>query len=1317
MIASTGDRTSYAKHLLEIAATVVEGKQTAFRPGVSMARSADVETRIDAILDMDRPLAKQLSWKSTVCLVAIVLPAFWLAAALRADASAPSESETAAKPPAATDPAGDNAAVGSAKVSGRVVDEQGQPVSNAVISLVLYSHERHRDRDPAPPTVVWATTQSAQDGGFAMVYPAINDPDYYTKRACRLVAIAQKDGLALGWAYVEFSDKTTVAEIKLPKEEVRRGRLVGLEGQAVSGATVHVVGVGKPAPKWIQFRKYPFHDGMPADETTDTTIPVDEAERLWPHLIRFRHPPFGLPGWLKSATSDDNGVFEIRGMGADEIVHLHVYGTDQGGSKQHSLGSGSQTEPTTLLLDTPRTITGVVTDKRTGKPIAGAKVCVDGTILITAKMPIVADWKGRQDHVGNLYAVQSNNTMFDGPTAEAVTDKDGRYRLSAFGPRYGQPNFVLTVSSPNDKPYLSSRKWIAWPRKTTFLQQVDLQLTPGVHVTGQVVAADGRPTPHARVDFWSRELPYPYKEITQAFRNGFKVLPEGLQHPHWRKADGQGRFEMIVPHEESYLFVNQGTDETIVDRIAATEVGLPENEVRIPSPIGSFLPPHTSVESHRFYPDRAVRLKYAADAKSDELTIQLHPKAPTLTVEVVNPDGTPATNLTYLAGQSPFRYYALKLNRLIQKTGDNKFSIPCRDLKSPVSLAFLSADRTHGLHREIRAEEAGDKVVRLTLQPLGQAKVRFVDKDHKPLADFRPLLWMSIPRNPVSTATDLEQQTVTTDSRAYPLQQSFDSIWTSRLYKKTHGSLKTDAGGNAMFKSLIPGATYRLSQFDGQIRDFTVQAGGAVDLGDVVIHEPQRTQQLPWPAKPKVEASAKDNSKEDQAMLRGRVLNPSGQPLAGAAVWLSTIKKPLGRSNDEGRFQFRVPADKLRQLNAHGRSEAAQLAATADDMGFDFVNVGDADGEFELKLCKDLPIHGRFVDSEGKPIQGIEIRAVRVFEPGPAGLAPFIAHIQSGNTRFADEHFEKFWTGPVPAGQSVLNVDEQGRLSVAGYGAGRFVLFEFAASGIANDSVYILTHNAEPIRFKPSPYGVRVPPRLYYAASFTYVATPSRSINGAVFDKETDQPIAGATVYHSFGAAAQTDAKGRYVLEGHPKFEEGYLVRASAGFPYFGSQGGAPDTGGLDPVTVNIYLSRGIGAHGKVLDADTGAAITADVRYYPLFRDSPISGGRSFPATATVDPDGSFKLPVLSGPGVLAVRAAQIDSYARSDLTPKRSSDFFDDSLERWLQERLMTAGPEGSIGIPLAPSAFNALILINPKHDQQKVSQDIRLERADGRE
>ena len=82
-IGSTGDRTTYARHLLEVAATARAHRGRLVALGVSMARRSNVETRITAILDFTRPLSQRLTWGATVVLLGTIIPMIALAAALR----------------------------------------------------------------------------------------------------------------------------------------------------------------------------------------------------------------------------------------------------------------------------------------------------------------------------------------------------------------------------------------------------------------------------------------------------------------------------------------------------------------------------------------------------------------------------------------------------------------------------------------------------------------------------------------------------------------------------------------------------------------------------------------------------------------------------------------------------------------------------------------------------------------------------------------------------------------------------------------------------------------------------------------------------------------------------------------------------------------------------------------------------------------------------------------------------------------------------------------------------------------------------------
>ncbi len=82
-IGSTGDRASYARHLLDVAATARAHRGRLVIGGVSMARCTSVESRIDAILDFTRPLSRRLTWLTTLALLAVIVPLVALTAALR----------------------------------------------------------------------------------------------------------------------------------------------------------------------------------------------------------------------------------------------------------------------------------------------------------------------------------------------------------------------------------------------------------------------------------------------------------------------------------------------------------------------------------------------------------------------------------------------------------------------------------------------------------------------------------------------------------------------------------------------------------------------------------------------------------------------------------------------------------------------------------------------------------------------------------------------------------------------------------------------------------------------------------------------------------------------------------------------------------------------------------------------------------------------------------------------------------------------------------------------------------------------------------
>ena len=112
-----------------------------------------------------------------------------------------------------------------------------------------------------------------------------------------------------------------------------------------------------------------------------------------------------------------------------------------------------------------------------------------------------------------------------------------------------------------------------------------------------------------------------------------------------------------------------------------------------------------------------------------------------------------------------------------------------------------------------------------------------------------------------------------------------------------------------------------------------------------------------------------------------------------------------------------------------------------------------------------------------------------------------------------------------------------------------------------------------------------------------------------VRDKDTKQPLAGITITSERLAndpvggyqmvQTTTDAQGRYRLVGMPK-GEGNQIKAVPGSdqPYLISYKDVPDSPGLDPVTADFELKRGIWIEGKLTDKVTGKPVVGNVSYH-----------------------------------------------------------------------------------------------------------------------
>ncbi len=445
------------------------------------------------------------------------------------------------------------------------------------------------------------------------------------------------------------------------------------------------------------------------------------------------------------------------------------------------------------------------------------------------------------------------------------------------------------------------------------------------------------------------------------------------------------------------------------------------------------------------------------------------------------------------------------------------------------------------------------------------------------------------------------------------------------------------------------------------------------------------------PAAPSPQSPPARSANKEQAIdLQGRVLDPDGKPVAGARLLLSSWSedkddpKVSATARDDGRFHLSVPGGEIRR--------GAKLVALARNLGPDWVWIDGSKSADNITLRlvpDDIPIAGRVLDLEGQPVSGASVRISWVDE---VDLKPWLADPKPVDL------FGHKTKNIRPAALDVpisVTTDKDGRFRLTGFGRDRIVHLRIRGAGIENNDIEVMARTG-------NLHGLRLESRTVYASGSTIVVRPSKPIVGTIRDKKTGKPIAGIQVIHPDGnydwARATTDDKGHYRLEGVGK-QKAYSV-AAGGLPYFNlTKMNIADTPGLESITVDFTLERGVVVRGKLLDKVTGQPIRGRVGYLalpdnPNLKDFADLGKPQFIASdpGRTKDDGSFTVLAIPGPGVLNATADDDLHYLRTETeVPK--------SLGGSIPEQWHTL-------VPIAPS----------EEDAQSTVRDIILEPARSR-
>jgi RNA polymerase sigma factor (sigma-70 family) len=402
--------------------------------------------------------------------------------------------------------------------------------------------------------------------------------------------------------------------------------------------------------------------------------------------------------------------------------------------------------------------------------------------------------------------------------------------------------------------------------------------------------------------------------------------------------------------------------------------------------------------------------------------------------------------------------------------------------------------------------------------------------------------------------------------------------------------------------------------------------------------------------------------------VRGLVLDPEGKPVKGAKVyqvsrWLEGDKpqrppRLLAQTDAAGKFGL----DKAPQA----RDASEQWMAVAAGFGPALLDRKAVSSQPTFRLVKDdVPIVGRVVSLEGQPIQGATIRPFFLYVTPREDLQDLLKVAESSARYTTDPDgspLDRLFSHRVASGAGIpglperVTTDAAGRFRLTGAGRERVVWLEVSGPNIETEIIIALTRAGKPFRVRAQ-RGRTSPWLKAYPATFQYAANPGQPVIGTVRDVDTGRPIAGVTISPPrMGALllATTAKDGTYRLRSLPSvlFEGATTpsvqlqAEPPADQPYLPGARMIVRGPCDEPLRVDFALARGVWAEGRVIDGKTGKPVRASIAYHPdtgnaqLKAFADYEGRQRGVVRVAARADGSFRLPVLLGQGVLTAWVA-----------------------------------------------------------------------------
>jgi Sigma-70, region 4 len=426
--------------------------------------------------------------------------------------------------------------------------------------------------------------------------------------------------------------------------------------------------------------------------------------------------------------------------------------------------------------------------------------------------------------------------------------------------------------------------------------------------------------------------------------------------------------------------------------------------------------------------------------------------------------------------------------------------------------------------------------------------------------------------------------------------------------------------------------------------------------------------------------------------IGGRVLDPDGKPTAGAEVYVRpadetallndpTAVRQKGRvavADVAGRFHFEIDkASSAVSFDGGPGWHKALIAAAAPGFAPGWVEAGGVveEGEATLRLVRDdVPVRGRVLDSQGRPVAGVVVRIRTIWELKdgvdrdallasgelPEDMSP--VNRQFGRDLGPAAPTWQPDPGPFwPGGRNAWTTGADGRFEVRGIGRDRVARLEFHGGGVADCTLDVMARSAKTLaRPRPRPsvanavvlggrdfaFVGRFPQATaLVGATFDYIAGPTKPIAGVVRLKGSGKPVEGAIVQavdpttHT-PVIARSDATGRFRLDGVLKADYyRILVLPRPGLdPFLSHRAIIDDTEGTKPIEQAFELPPGVFVTARLVDKATGKVLPPAWLTYMGVADNVPAGATSLPFSRLAG--GACGVTVVPGPGIIAASAA-----------------------------------------------------------------------------